>query len=71
MHEESRSSYIKTIFDAVQPSTGSFRRELQDVLGFFRWDLFAHDLAREHFAHFEGNQSAAADLTRQINARQP
>ena len=71
MNGQRRSDYLKTVSDAVQPSTGSLRRELQDVLGFLRWDLFAHDLAGGHFAHFEGDQGASTDLTRPINARYP
>jgi len=68
MDERRKSSYIKTVSDAVQPSTGSLRRELQDVFGFLRWDLFPHDLAGGHFADFEGNQGASANLTGPISA---
>ena len=63
-----RRSHLKTVPNAVQSSTGSLRRELQNILGLFRWDLFTHNLARGDFAHFEGNQGTGADLTGPVSA---
>ena len=69
MDKYRRLSYIKTVFDAIQPSTGSLRCEVQNILGLFRWDLFSHYLAGRHFAYFEWNQGTTSDLARSINAR--
>ena len=62
-------SYLEAVFDAVQPSIWFLRREIQNVLYFFGWDLFAHDLAGGYFAHFERDEGARGELARPINAR--
>jgi len=64
-----KPSYLKTVFDAIQPSTGSLRRKIQNVLGLLGWDLFPHDLAGRYFAHFERDQGTISDLARRVNAR--
>ena len=69
MNTRRRPGYLKTVPDAVQPSAGSLRCELQNIFGLLGWDLFAHDLAGGYFAHFEGNQGTSADLTRPINTQ--
>ena len=59
---EQPDAYPKTITDALQAVSWLFGGEIEDILGTFRGNLFAHDLPLRNCAKLDRDKSARVEL---------